>query len=496
MPYYQDPNKNKQGQDQGQGTVLGGGAAPETLGAGGAGAGSGQNQKTSSTTGSGFTNIDSYLKANQGSGFGGQLTGKVNDKIDTAKQNQNQAANTVNNQINQNTTSWGNIQGGVKSAIADPTKANAQDFQKNLNAEYKGPQGLADNQAAFNQFWSGTGAAKQQAGSLNSEQGRFGLLDTYFGRPNYTQGEKSLDNLVASRDQGFGQNAARAGREANAVERQGDKTSKNIQSAAQQGQQATSEARSNTRKAIGIDENGQVLRGEGAGAIGQGYDQAEANLKQRQGDEQKAIQNQVQNLQGSAANRNYDYGLDVSKYVGGPDLNLANTTSTDQSARLKALNDLAGTDYSTFMNSQEDLGKYSQGDIAPILDQNRYAQDLDTQRAAYNTDASKNAGQLDEYRKSLIGAQGNVALSPDQQRMLDMTMSMSKGQAPGSMAYQQAQQQAENERQEYLRQNTDARDKASYQNQDYLTQQARLDDELSKRYGGAKSGSTYKGALA
>lgn len=495
MPYYQDPNKQKQGQTSGQPTVLGGGVAPETLGAGGAGAGSGQNAKTSSTTGSGFTNIDSYLKANQGSGFGGQLTGKVNDKIDTAKQNQNQAAGTVNNQINQNTTSWGNIEGGVNSAIADPSKANVQDFQKNLNAEYKGPQGLADNQAAFNQFWSGTGAAKQQAGALNSEQGRFGLLDTYFGRPNYSQGEKSLDNLVASRDQGFGQNAARAGRQANAVERQGDQTSKNIQSSAQSAQQATADARAKTRQAIGIDENGQVLRGQGAGAIGQGYDQAEANLKQRQADEQAAIQNQVATLKGGAADRNFDYGLDVSKYVGGPELNLANTTSTDQDARLRALNQLAGTDYGSFMGSGEDLGKYASGDIAPNLDETRYAQDLDTQRAAFNTDAAKNSTSLDSYRKSQIGAQGAVGLTPQQQQSLNISMSRLKGLQPGTLAYMHAQQQADNERNSYLKQNSEARDQASFQNKDYLAEQARMDAELSQRYGGAKSGKEYKGKL-
>jgi len=91
----------------------------------------------------------------------------------------------------------------VDSALADPVSADAKQFQSWTNASYQGPKSLGDDQSNWNQYWGAAQDANTSAKLAGTESGRFALLDKYYGRPSYSFGEKSLDNLLIQRGGGL-----------------------------------------------------------------------------------------------------------------------------------------------------------------------------------------------------------------------------------------------------------------------------------------------------
>lgn len=176
-----------------------------------------------------FTNLNAYLKANQGyNAAGGGLAGQVNSNLQNQSnqigQNINSAQQTFNNGVAQGTTNYD--ANYVNNVLANPyqylngntsnsTSANGQmgvatvpsstsptlsadapgqplaNWNNYLNASYTGPTSLDPSQ----QLNAQTQNFQQLANQGQTENGRLSLLSNLYNNNNYSAGQQSLDNL-------------------------------------------------------------------------------------------------------------------------------------------------------------------------------------------------------------------------------------------------------------------------------------------------------------
>ncbi len=184
-----------------------------------------------------FTNIQKYLKANQDSNIGQQLGQKVEAEAKPALANIGAARDQVQQKLASEQQRLGgadqlfnkvqNYQG--KTALSQQEyEANPQDlrpktpgmfqtqqFQPSSYEDYLasvGPQVGDEDISAFQKIYQGQADAPvidnmtdlqvdaqkvdQLAQSAGTEQGRFGLLNQFFGRPTYSTGQQRLDQLL------------------------------------------------------------------------------------------------------------------------------------------------------------------------------------------------------------------------------------------------------------------------------------------------------------
>lgn len=351
MPFVYDPNLDDDEKENQASQVSISGAAP-TVDSGGA---SGKGGPSSTpNTGSGFQNLDKYLQTNQSQQFGQEVAGKVQNQVNTAKDAMGQAAQSFGQKV-ESANELPN-EGMVNQAIANPTGVDPKQFQKWQSQSYEGPKDLAEDQDNYNKFWSGTAQANTQAKLLGTEPGRFALLDNYFGRPSYGFGQKSLDNLLIQ-EGGIGTQTKDLQDQAAQLTTQGGAQAKDLQNLASQRAGAIEQSRNTVRGAIGLGDQGEVLRGEKAGAIGREYDSAEKQLadqnaeRKRQSDllETAFGYDNYQNLtpeqiqMTGLGNDTSLYNLNLADYFDqGQDLNINQTMSPEQRARIQALSQLAG----------------------------------------------------------------------------------------------------------------------------------------------------------
>lgn len=402
MPYFTDPNLEEEDkQAQNPSDVKISGASPTTENTGGTpqqpngGVSTPQAQQQAGgkdlKTGSGFQNLDKYIDTNQPQQFGQQFLGKVSDQVTDASQKQSQAADEFKNQV----TSANSLptQDQINGAVADPTKADPAAFQTWTSQSYKGPQSLGENQDAWNKYWSSTNQANTSAQQLGTEPGRFSLLDSYFGRPQYNFGEKSLDNLLVQ-NAGLGQQTKDVQKNASGLVSQGTAQAKDLQSYASQRAGQVDQSKNAALGAIGLDANGQVVMGDQAGAIGKSYQQVQDELaatNASRASDQSAIQSALasgkltpQQLQALGLTSGEKiYNLDLSKYVTpGADLTRDQTMTADERSRIQALSQLAGID-DTYAN-----GTAQDPTAAYTWNQNDFNNDLASAKNQYNTDAA------------------------------------------------------------------------------------------------------------
>lgn len=160
-------------------------------------------QESKKPTGSGFVNVNKYLQANQPSQFGQQTAQKVTglgDKAKTEVAGQQQQFGSALAQSKQNlegsknlgTTLLGNVEaigyGNSPSSAEDLSK-----FQSFIGGTYQGPEGFEDPSKAL-----ARSRVAQSVGNLAGAQGGQGkqqLLQTFYARPSYSQGQQGLDTL-------------------------------------------------------------------------------------------------------------------------------------------------------------------------------------------------------------------------------------------------------------------------------------------------------------
>lgn len=387
MPYVYDPNLEDDENEVASGAEVQISGASPTTDSEGSDPNTSAPKKEGISTGSGFQNLDSYLNTNQSKEFGQQLLGKVGQEVETAKQNQTDAAEKFKKQAYDSSQTPTSEQ--VNSAIANPKTADKKQFQGWQSQSYQGPKSLAESADTWNQYWSGTNKANTQTKLLGSEAGRFSLLDSYFGKPNYSFGEKSLDNLLVQQS-GLGKQTRDLQNQAAMLKSQGQEGAKDLQGYASERAGAVEQSRNDVLKAIGLDAAGNVLTGEQAGAIGQQYKKVEDALAAANAERHEALER----VKSNAAKAKFTgdelsmlglsdgekiYNLNLGNYLTpGADLNKNQTMTPEERSYIQALSELAGITDTYASGSPETISNpYS-------FDANRMRQDVQATQAAYN----------------------------------------------------------------------------------------------------------------
>lgn len=379
MPYFIDDTLQDKDKDPSQVQISG--ASPTTDSSGNVT--QSQNNKRDINTGSGYQNLDKYLSTNESQNFGNQVLGKVEGEVEGAKQNQTDASQAFTNKVN--TSNYVPTSEQVNQALANPTGANPSDFQKWQSQAYAGPKSLGESQGDWNQYWSGTNKANTSASLLGSEPGRFTLLDSYFGKPSYNYGQKSLDNLLVQQS-GLGKETKDVQNQAAQLKSQGAEQAKNLQGAASTRAGQVEQSRNQVNQSFN-DAQTQAQQN-----VENTFQQAQA----ARAGEQAAIkaslgQGQVSRDQlakiGLGEGQSL-YNLDLNKYLtanGG--LTKEQAATDDERTRLNALAQLAGIGQN-YLGDKQDLSS------AYGFDSGRYAADaaavksqIDQLQPKFNNDA-------------------------------------------------------------------------------------------------------------
>ncbi len=200
-----DKNNPQGNQAPGQGQTLSSGQGSVITGQNPQGGASPGQQKASSS--GRFSNIQSFVKANDPNQLAGQVTGKIGEEKNKAAGQLSEAKS----QVDKSTQATGEavaaakakLQGaqtGLQGAYAaqggpvseDAFKQNLEGFKQGIGLQYQGAEDLG-NQANLRtqaQNLQSIGAATQNA------SGRNALLQRFFGNPQYAAGQRTLDTVL------------------------------------------------------------------------------------------------------------------------------------------------------------------------------------------------------------------------------------------------------------------------------------------------------------
>lgn len=187
--------------------------------------------------GTGYTNIQKIVQANQGNGLGQAVVGGIQQTgqqaagaINSANQDFTNQIGQSNQQLQQGNTQYQGLLGKAlnidpNNPLSDADYASAQQF---LTGNYSGPTELQNGEQVAAQA-----ADAEQLGKLGgSEAGRAGLLQRFVGGNQYTQGQQKLDNLL------LGSNSGAINQARSATQGLSDLAARGIQTARAQGQSA------------------------------------------------------------------------------------------------------------------------------------------------------------------------------------------------------------------------------------------------------------------
>lgn len=344
MPYFRNPLIDEQELENGEQSQvqIGGGGDAAT---GPAESDSG-NQPKNSPTGSNFQNLDKYLSVNPAKEFSTELQGKIQGDIQKGRDQTRQTFQNLNTEV---ASYKAPDKSAVTAAVANPVAANPTDYQGWINQTYKGPMSLESNQNASNTVRGAVQGATDKAGLAATTPGRFTLLDSYFGKPQYSMGQKSLDNLLVRK--GGGLNASALKGSANSLAQSTKVNERDLQNAAGVKVGEIEQGRKFARSTLGIDDAGN-LTGQGAlGEFDKGLaERAALKNQQAQADYDGLVDRYQRNaltdadLQSLGLRRGQRlYGLDLANFLSkGTNANAQNVASADEYAKYKALNNLGG----------------------------------------------------------------------------------------------------------------------------------------------------------
>ncbi len=320
------------------------------------------NTATKQKTPSNFADLGEYLRVNQGQEFGSKLAGKVGEDItkgqgalDTAETQYKERADAATIQDNQ---------GLINQVDTNPEGIDKTAYTGLRDAEYKGPNSFSDTQDLYNQAQGQTGAAVGKANASKTEGGRFALLDNYFGRPNYSQGEKTLDNLLVQNDDNSKQAFSQMQANANQLQQKADNIGTELGNYSAQAKGKTEATRNAARGALGIDDAGNVVEGGNLSnsqkAINDAYTQRTADQDASYQGYADALRNRrfadVQGLGLQNTGPLYNVGLEnyLSKTN---DLSPVSAATPEQFAKFKTLSNLADRP-DAWLQDEANVGKY------------------------------------------------------------------------------------------------------------------------------------------
>lgn len=161
--------------------------------------------------GTGFVNLQQYLNANKDNKLAGTIGQGIQSTVDTAKQGLNEADQNFQQDANSKLLSTDENTAARSGILNRATSGNVlTDEEKNKftslrEGSYGGPEGLTDIGKLQNQAEDAEGLGK----AMNTQGGRFGLLQRYLGKPQYSSGEQRFDELLLGQGDKTALNSAR-----------------------------------------------------------------------------------------------------------------------------------------------------------------------------------------------------------------------------------------------------------------------------------------------
>lgn len=355
--------------------------------------------------GSGYTNIQRIVQANQNNRLGQAVGGGIQQAGDQTRQAIGQAQNQFQQQSQQNRADTTQNQQLVQNVLANPdqyTQGNqGSQFQKLLSGVYQGPTGLQNAQ----QLQAQAQDVNQLGQAIGTQGGQMGLLQRFVGNPQYQVGQQRLDSLL------LGQTGApalqQAKRSALGLQAQ---TGNAISGAEQQAKELAGKTQAFGQAAQ--NQFGQSVSGLESGL------QQKANVEQQQRDAAtNALLGQLGqgNLSSDVAQQlgiqsgALNYGIDPTKFVTPSAVKASeqNVASAQDYAKLDALRQLSGQ-YAP-QQAQQILGKFAgQNSQAGALNSAQpYAFDVPGLTQAYQASAQNYHSQLDPLQSALTDAQNH-----------------------------------------------------------------------------------------
>lgn len=207
MPYLNqnDEEELKKQQEASGGTNISG-QSTVINGAGGTPA-----KNTEKSSGS-YTNLNQYLDANKenAEGMGTKIAGDITQQGSTARQGVQDTSSDFRSLADQGTLQGLDTAASEASDITNKARTSSLDNQINdvqvnrfkdiSNAQYKGPQGL-EGSSKYQGASQNIQKAQEMQQNAQTDEGRFNLLQNAYARPDYSQGQKKLDNLLVTGNQ-------------------------------------------------------------------------------------------------------------------------------------------------------------------------------------------------------------------------------------------------------------------------------------------------------
>lgn len=159
--------------------------------------------------GTGYTNIQRIITANQGNKLGQNIGQGIQQAGQQVQQNLGQQQQQFNQQTGQNQANTGANQQLVGNVLSNASQyaptgqndANAQTgakFQQLIGGQYQGPMSLQSP----DQLQQQASDVGQMGNALNTAGGRMALLQRFAGGPQYTTGQQTLDSLLLGKSTG------------------------------------------------------------------------------------------------------------------------------------------------------------------------------------------------------------------------------------------------------------------------------------------------------
>lgn len=402
-------------------------SGPTQIGASGQSA-MGNAQAPQKGTSSGrFTNIQNFIKANQGSNLGGNISGRIGGLSNQVNEQTNKEKQSFQEQT---AKAFNPFQGGrefVQGALQDPTKAagSEQDlsrFQKITSGQYAGPKQLQN----ADQLKQSAQNVQQIAGLTGSDAGRQTLLQNFFSKPSYNQGQRTFDNLLLQADP----------RELRKLQQSRAGATMANRNLAKTEQQAFAEGQGKTQEAAAL---GQEATGALGTETGKRDTELNQKLEQISADEIKRKEdfNRVQQQLASGEINEDDavrlgllqpgtndlskfelntYGADPLKALqtniyGGP-FDRSSVASQDEANRLNALSKLAGRQGEFDPNAVNKYVASTQGFDQGILDRETQRGKAEMQRleseAASQAQPFQQAAVFDQLRERALRGDSSI----------------------------------------------------------------------------------------
>lgn len=359
-----------------------------------------------------FTNIQNYLTANRNNNLGQNITNRISgvasdvnkDVSKEREQFQNKTAEAFKPFVGGKSFAEGGIQNAAQFLTDNPntpedeSKANLQRFTTIRQGQYGGPQQLAN--------LAGLQAGAQNVSTLanltNNEAGRQTLLGSFFNRPNYSQGQKSLDNLLLQADpnqtkalKATGSISASANRnltQADIAARQ--EAAQKMREASVLGKDITSQlSKENLARNKELDEKLAQVQNEEINKQN-AYNQALKDIQSGVISASDAARLGL-NVEDNAVNT---YGLNLADYLNtnlyeGPMTREA-VSDQEQAARLNALARLSGSQSGPL--NMSNVGKYS---ASSQNIKSSFGSDVERNRALYNELKAQEEAQRAKYNR-------------------------------------------------------------------------------------------------